>query len=496
MLPLAPNTLTRPDAIRFLQRATFGARPGDDEALIAQGVDAWFIDQFARQPTESILARRRRRNESMFRAHWRGALIDPAQLRKRVAYALSQIFVVSRREAGHSAVAAYADLLESNAFGTYRELLERITLSAAMGEYLTYVNNRKADARRGRVPDENYAREVMQLFSIGLWELEETGERTLVGGEPVPTYDNDDIVGLARVFTGWRLADVDGDARYTRPMVMRESDHEPGVKAFLGVTIPAGTLGAASLTIALDTLADHPNVGPFMSRQLIQRLVTSNPTPAYVARVGAVWADDGAGKRGNLAAVVQAILTDDEVWQSSPPQTFGKLREPALRFTVVARALAVGATDDNWRFDSLEDAATELGQQPFLSPSVFNFYRPGYVPPQTLLADSNLTAPEFELANESSAIGWVNWLSRTLRRPPGATTFDVDTLLPLVDDVPALVVEVAARLCPPGISGSLREIVERRVAAIESRNIDRQNYERVMATVLLIAASTDFLYER
>ena len=366
------------------------------------------------------MQRRTRTELSAHRGYWRGVLSEPDQLRRRVGYALSQILVASSNDLGQSTIAHYMDLLEQHAFGTFRELLEAVSRSQAMGEYLTFVNNRKADPRRGRVPDENYAREVMQLFTIGLWELEPDGTRRLAGGQPIPSYDQDDIAGLARVFTGWRRPDDETPARYSLPMVMREQDHEPGAKSFLGTTIPPDTLGEDSLVMALDTLAAHDNVGPFIGRQLIQRLVTSNPSPAYIRRVSETFADNGSGVRGDLGAVVRAVLLDDEAWRADQPATFGKLREPVLRFTVVARALDITSSDDdNWSFDNTRDSATSLGQLPFASPSVFNFYRPGYVAPQTPLSDLDLVAPEFQIVDETSAIGWVNWLGDYLRNPRG-----------------------------------------------------------------------------
>ena len=413
-----PSPLHHADAIRFLQRATFGARSGDVDALIDRGVDGWLDDQMAMTPSETQLQRLLRTEVSARRGYWRAVLIEPDQLRRRVAYALSQIVVASSNGVGQQNLAHYIDLLEAHAFGTFRDLLEAVSTSQAMGEYLTFVNNRKADPRQGRVPDENYAREVMQLFTIGLWELEPDGTRRLLDGQPVPTYDQDDISGLARVFTGWRRPDIATNARYSMPMVQRERDHELGSKSFLGVTIPENTPGEASLAIALDTLVTHPNVGPFIGRQLIQRLVTSNPSPAYVGRVAAVFDNNGSDVRGDLGAVVRAVLLDDEAWVADQPSTFGKLREPVLRFTVVARALDVDSgDDDDWGFDNTSDPATSLGQLPFASPSVFNFYRPGYVAPQTPLSDLDLVAPEFQIVDETSAIGWINWLGSYLRTP-------------------------------------------------------------------------------
>ena len=197
------SPLQRADATRFLQRATFGARSGDVDALIGRGVDGWFDDQMALTAAEPHLDRKLRTSESVHRSYWRAVLSEPDQLRRRVGYALSQILVTSANDLGQTTIANYMDLLEQHAFDNFRELLEAVSRSQAMGDYLTYRNNRKADPRRGRVPDENYARELMQLFTIGLWELEADGTQRLSGGEPVPTYDQDDISGLARVFTGW-----------------------------------------------------------------------------------------------------------------------------------------------------------------------------------------------------------------------------------------------------------------------------------------------------
>lgn len=506
VLPLTPGSLTRPDAIRFLQRATFGARPGDEAELIDMGVDAWLEDQFARTPSETN-DDRRYGDSKLSRSYWKGVLDDDDQLRRRVAYALSQILVASSTDLGGDEISAYADLLEANAFSTYRDLLDRISRSAPMGDYLTYIGNKKADESTGSVPDENYAREILQLFSIGLWELDPDGSRKQNGvdadGNPVntPTYDNDDVTGLARVFTGWLHGSDDENV----PMYLRDSRHESGTKVFLGITIPENTSGEDSLQIALDRITNHPNVAPFISKQLIQRLVTSNPSPGYVERIASVFDDDGTGQRGNLAAVVRAILIDDEGWRADQPESFGKLREPVLRFTTVMRALGVGSKKKKWSYRGLDNPADELGQQPYVSPSVFNFYRPGYVPPRTAFSDGGLVAPEFQIANEVSVIGWVNFLAEELRRSSRTRTFDIDDLEDIIhradddeltDKVDQLVTEVVARLCPNGITDELRAIVQ---SAVEDTTRGRSNdetRERIACAVLLIAASTDFLYER
>ncbi|MEL6892608.1 MAG: DUF1800 family protein, partial [Actinomycetota bacterium] len=337
-LAAAPTTLTRADAVRFLQRATLGPRPADVTHLLDIGIDAWFAEQFTRTMPASHLDRRLAHGNAI-NAIWEGLLAGPDQLRKRVGYALSQIFVAAHPAVSNLRICAYADLLEAHAFGTYRALLEHVTRSQAMGQYLTYERNRAADARRGSVPDENYAREVMQLFSIGLWELRRNGSRRTDGaGEPIPTYDTEDILGLARVFTGFENPRADDNPRiYAQPMTsdgeFADRWHERGEKRFLGALIPASETRTLdeSLAVALDTLDAHPNTAPFISHQLIQRLVTSNPSPGYVERVVSVWEDDGspAHVRGNLAAVVRAILLDEEAWRPNPPAAQGKLREPA-----------------------------------------------------------------------------------------------------------------------------------------------------------------------
>lgn len=496
------------------------------------GLDAWLTEQFAATAAERHVERLAR-GVNLAQSVWEAYLAGHDQLRTRVGYALSQIFVVSDLELDARQVAAFADLLEANAFGTYRDLLEHITRSQAMGRYLTYERNQRADERRGNVPDENYAREVMQLFSIGLWELHRDGTRRLADGEPIPTYDTDDILGLARVFTGFRaISGSTPDTPMTSTDDFADRWHERGEKRFLGVTIPEAETRTLdeSLAIALDTLDAHPNTPPFLSKQLIQRLVTSNPSPAYVDRVAAVWEDDGSAEhvRGNLGAVVRAVLLDDEAWDASPSDVDGKIREPVLRFTNVVRALNVSCSNSPWPMGSLSDTDDELGQQPFESHSVFNFYRPGYVPPQTPIGDQNLLAPELQIHNETAAIGWINYLQRFLLNPPRwrrfsgtpdeivlEVSYSIDDLLALADgeqlsdaDAGVLVDELTARLCPQGVSPSVRALVVRAVTGVtdtayNSTNLDyrarvrdRAHLNRVMGAAVMIAASTDFLHER
>jgi len=377
---------------------------------------------------------------------WSLANNAPDQLRQRVVHALLQIFVVSLEDSnlydhGRS-FAQYMDNLNRHAFGNFRDLLQDVALSPVMGMYLSHIRNQKADAATGRMPDENFAREILQLFTIGLHELNPDGTEKLSGGKPIETYTNVDVMGLARVFTGWswnmpaggnvnntfrwggpgRYETV-GSARFDLlPMRVYPTFHEMGTKVFLGATIPANTDGDASLRTALDTLFNHPNVGPFIGKQLIQRLVTSNPSPTYVAAVSAAFNNNGTGVRGDLRAVVAAILLHPEA-RSEPTGQFGKLREPALRVTQATRALRATSRTGRWMMGWNERS---LLQSPMGSPSVFNFYRPGYVPPNTQIANLAMVAPEFQIANETTVVEWVNYVHALLGWGTGWTGEGVD----------------------------------------------------------------------
>lgn len=504
---------TRSEATRFLQRATFGPRPEDVDEMQRTGQGAWFETQLETAAVGTHLQRRIEYGDTT-RSIWEAYLSAPDQLRKRVAFALSQIFVVSSDVVGNERIAAYVDLLESQCFGTYRQLLEAVTRSQAMGQYLTYESNQRADPERGTVPDENYAREIMQLFSIGLWELNPDGTQRLdADGAPIPTYDISDIEGLARVFTGFEMPYGDL-ADFANPMRadggFSEFWHERGEKRFLGSTIQASSTRTLdeSVNAALDVIAAHPNVGPFIGSQLIQRLVTSNPSPAYVQRVAAVFADDGAGVRGNLREVVRAILFDPEAATATPAPGFGKIREPVLRFTTLARALRISSSGRPWPIYSLADHATALGQQPFGARSVFNFFRPGYLPPRTALADAGLVSPEMQITDETTTVGWINFLQGFLLRPPRdgdrAIEFDIDDLIDLVPDATisqgqaaSLVDEIITRLCPFGVDDGTRNLVVNAVKNAATPNgVGTLQRERVMGAAVLIAATTDFIYDR
>lgn len=458
---------------------------------------------------------------------WSQLLSGGNSVRKRVAFALSEFFVVSLtgidmvwRGPG---IAAYWDILNRNAFGSYRDLLQDITLNPAMGTFLNTRGNRRADSS-GRVPDENYAREVMQLFTIGLFELNSDGTQKLNGGTPTETYTSADVSGLARVFTGYdndlaglpTTAETAGtrqiiSAEYTRRSMTADPApwmparttgfHAAEAKTFLGLTIPANTNAADGLRLALDHLFTRDNVGPFFAKQMIQRLVTSNPSPAYVGRVAAVFANNGSGRRGDLAAVFKAILTDNEALDTAniTNPNFGKLREPVLRFAQLARTFGARSNSGNWLIGDLSDPATALGQSPLRSPSVFNFFRPGYFPANTEIANRSLLAPEFQLVNETSVAGYINFLERAVAGTRFADiTLDYSAEIAIAQDSTQLLdrldLLLTGRQLTPSVRDTIRTAMEDVVLTAASTNADRQR--RVQIGVALILASSDYLIQK
>jgi uncharacterized protein (DUF1800 family) len=499
----------------MMQLATFGATKSDIGRAETLGAAAWVDEQLAK-PREQTHVEWLRENgfyaqDFAFKREpanftiWRAFLSRDDQLRQRMVYALSQILVVSIPGVRTTpwvpaGVANYLDILDKHAFGNFRDLLGEVTLSPAMGSYLSMRGSRKADVNTFRVPDQNYAREIMQLFTIGLTELNPDGTPKLVGGKSVDTYDSKDISGLASVFTGWESAsgpDVAGDdaalKKAIMPMQNNSAFHEPGQKEFLGTTIPAGTSGPNSLHLALDALVAHPNVGPFLARQLIQRFVTANPSPAYVGRVARVFADNGTGVRGDLRAVLRALLLDIEALTPATAAGGGKLREPVLRFTQWARAFGVSSPSGKWNLPNLSDPATGLGQSPLQSSSVFNFYRPGYVPPGTALAKQALVSPEMQITTETSVAGYLNCMQTVI---PGTNIKDSDLTVnykSLVSlSTTALVSELnlvlaANRLGTTALSTIITALNEMQSAT------DDQKLKRVHAALLLVMACPEFL---
>jgi uncharacterized protein (DUF1800 family) len=546
--PVVELPPSRADAARFLSQASMGPTEADIGRVVSLGYRGWVDEQLTRPATSHRTYWEARdaairaaaapgvmvdTRDQVIESFWKQAVTGEDQLRQRMVWALSQIFVISMADdvVGNNprAVAAWLDMLGDKGLSNYRELLESVSLHPMMGVYLTHLRNQKADPRSGRVPDENYAREVMQLFSIGLVELNEDGTPRLVGGNTVDTYGSADVSGIARVFTGWSWTCPDGPDnncfsqgsvggvsdpdRTFKPMIGYAQYHSPEAKSFLGTTIPAQTGRIdpeASLRVALDTLANHPNVGPFIGRQLIQRLVTSNPSPAYVRDISRVWANNGSGVRGDLKAVVRAILLHPEA-RAASTDTSGKLREPVLRMTAMLRAL--GATSDTgwWRVGNTDNPGTSLGQTPMRSPSVFNYYRPGYVAPGTASAARGLAAPELQIAHETSAAGYVNFMRDAVSQGVGASNtiagvtrrdiqFDWTAELAVAADAAALVDRVFGRLLPnmPPPAALRSEIV----AAVGSIVVPTTGStatalrNRVHAAVLLTLVSPEFQVQR
>ena len=362
-------------------------------------------------------------------AWWQYHMTQPDFLRQRVAFALSEILVISRRSSfGNNpyAFGYYYDMLIRNAFGNYRTLMDEVTYQPAMGEYLTYTNNPFTDTLENRFPDENYARELMQLFTIGLFELNQDGSRVLDGqNNPIPTYDNYAISEFSKVFTGLMWGDrpletsqffkgAQDRTSYIIPLHMLNEMHEPGVKTLLnGDVIPDRNPvdGDADIQDALDNLFNHQNVGPFIGKQLIQRLVTSNPSPAYISRIAAVFNDNGQGVRGDLGAVTRAILLDPEARDCGAVDdpTFGMLREPFIRYVQLCNAFGLTTDSGNHR-NAMYDLEERINQKVFMSPSVFNFFQPDHQPIGPI-ADQGLSAPEFQIVNSQSLVGYINGLN-------------------------------------------------------------------------------------
>ena len=541
-----PAAATNEDAARFLQQAQFSSTTAEINELRGMSYAQWLANQFVRYQGITGWNWLESRgygavdNNSYFFNHypadfmiWSQLLSGPDMMRKRIALALSEFFVTSLASAEFTwrshAYASWWDMLTRNAFGNFRQLLEDVTLHPAMGYFLNTKGNQKENSA-GRVPDENYAREVMQLFTLGVYELNLDGTVKTSGGVPLETYTQADVTGLARVFTGYDFDTSDG-VRHTPPgqsytiesrtfaskrMSFNASRHSILEARFLGTTVPANTAGATALKMALDTLFNHPNAGPFFARQMIQRLVTSNPSPAYVARVAARFNDNGAGVRGDLKAVWVAILLDDEARGPGSLQstTFGKLREPMLRFVQWARTFGVTSAAGSWKIFELNNAASQLGQSPLRSPSVFNFFRPGYVPPGTALSASGATAPEFQLVNETTVGGYLNFMQGVIERgincpnpavPQAAWdnyAYDVQanyaTELSLVADANALVNHVCLVLAAGQISSASRGTM---VAALNATPVTTASTQtvklrRVWAAILMVMASAEYLIQK
>lgn len=547
-LPAGAYAYTTPqsdqEAARFLLQAQFSASDAEVAAVRSAGYKAWlesqlaqpmgqagwdwlnskgYGDPFALQADGVSPANYFDSTSPADYMVWSQLMTASDAPRKRMALALSEIMVVSlvglELNWRSHAAAAYWDVLNTHAFGNYRALLEAITLDVAMGYYLNTKGNKKADGR-GSAPDENYAREVMQLFSIGLVELNLDGTPRLdANGAPIDTYSNTDVSNLAHVFTGWDVDNsqnvnvsipqtgggtrtVGNTAFSRRRMVQVGNNHSTVAPTFLRATL-TNTAAVPELGAALDVLFNHANTAPFICKQLIQRLVTSNPSAAYVRRVATVFVNNGSGVRGDLAAVYAAILRDDEARSPaglSAPE-FGKVREPMLRLVQWARTFGSTSVSGNWKIGDLSNAGTALGQSPLRSGSVFNFFRPGYVPPATALS-AGTVAPEFQLINESSVAGYLNYMQNMIGTATTSSRNDIAgnpytteiglALSPTPASPSALIARLNLLLTGGQLSDANLNLITTTVGSMAATNLRN----RVCAAILMVMASAEYLVQK
>jgi len=531
-------TPTANEARRFLWQAAFGPTDDDVQNVVSRGYAGWIDDQInlINNPTVTAGSRLtqdkwdaaevyRANNDQFINQHlpWSNIVVEtPDQLRHRMAWALIQIIVLNNRQddAGPEASLKYYNFYLDHGLGNYADLLRDVTFSSNMGAYLTYLKNEKADPATGSVPDENYAREIMQLFSIGLHELNLDGTfKRNAGDELIPTYDNETIKQFARVFTGLYWSDIGNNfqEKLANPMRMLSWKHEFGPKQLLdyggsaagpaaanGGFIPARSgsdrneaNGLADINFAIDNVFNHPNTPPFISKQLIQRLVTSNPTPAYVQRVASVFVDNGSGERGDLGAVAKAILLDpearDTTYGGNP--LFGKLVEPYLMKHALYRVL--DRTDDSTQNgvtlrvadQGFRDQAS-YAQRYMDAPSVFNFYLPDYTVPNSGLDRRAAVGPEMQIADEIIVLASLDEYRR-LHLSRGGTQFAqvLDDWMPLAGNINTLIDLADDRLMYGRMSPEMRAILHQALSAYGNNEVS----ERVKVVVWLILGSPEFL---
>jgi len=538
-----PRRLANPsarDAARFLAQATFGPTLEDIAHLQQVGYGAWIDEQVA-HPV-SLQHRFMLAGGDWPNLMWRldawltnalggrdpfdPQLIHRDQLRQRVAFALSEIMVVSDANSDKISnaplgVTDYYDTLARGAFGNYRDLLEQVTLHPVMGMFLSMLGNEKPDPANNIRPDENYAREVLQLFSIGTVRLNPDGSRMLdAAGRPIPTYGQETVKGFAHVFTGWSFDQCTSGGFYcypweqTHPAWVRPMKAFPAFHAsaqskqllvYPGVSLPDGMLAAggtpqSDLRAALDNIFHHPNVGPFVGRQLIQRLVTSNPSPAYVERVTQAFNDNGRGVRGDLKAVVTAILLDPEARQGIPPANFGKVREPLVRLMHLLRAMDASSGDG--RSEEFWTLGMYLSQVPLRAPSVFNFFSPNYMPPGEL-AEAGLVAPELQLSTDYMLPAMEGYFYQRVARwtvegPPGTTgTYAVNLArdIPLAADAAALVDRYDLLFLAGRMSPSMRQSVLSYLQGVPGNTVAGRR-RRVQDALYLIVNSPEYVVQQ
>lgn len=516
--------VSQTDAARFLEQSSFGATAQNIAHLQNAGFDAYLNEQFAAAPTgypdlayvnhsapvscqndgtaTSAASLCARDNYTLFqvqRRFFQNALSGTDQLRQRVAFALSQIFVVSGTEINEAyGMTAYQNMLLRDAFGNFRDLLYDVTLSPVMGNYLDMVNNDKPNPARGTTPNENYARELLQLFSIGVHLLNIDGSvQTDVQGRPIPAYNEDVIEGYAYLFTGWTYPPRPGVAsQWTNPvnyegtMVSVASHHDTGSKLILrGQVLPGGQTPEQDLASGLDAVFNHPNVGPFIGKQLIQHLVTSNPTPQYIARVATVFNNNGQGVRGDMRAVIRAILLDSEArGDAKTDPNYGHLREPVLFMASVLRSLG-GRSDGVY----LRALAAAMQQNLFTPPSVFNYFPPSYVIPGT-----TSLGPEFGIQDSTSVLDRINFVYQLVYgggAPADATvtgstgtSLDLSSYQSSAADADKLIQQLNQRM----MHGALSPVAAATIAQAVNAVAATDTLNRTRMAVYLLASSQQY----
>ncbi|MBK9708937.1 MAG: DUF1800 family protein [Acidobacteria bacterium] len=517
----APTTR---DAARFLTQATFGPKSADITTLQSKGFDTWLNEQFNLPATSHLayldVATAGKTNiyqQEMMESFWKQAVTGQDQLRQRVAFALSQILVVSfnsNLEGEPFALAGYLDLLNKDAFGNFRQLLEDVALSPAMGRYLDHLLNDKEDPATGRNPNENFAREVLQLFSIGLYKLHPDGSLKLDSqGLPIETYDQNVVKGFAHVFTGWSYGVMrtseqnwmyppiynNGTQFWRVPMQVWPNHHSALSKTLLdGTVLPASQTAQKDISDALDNIFNHPNVGPFIARQLIQRLVTSNPSPGYIYRVTQKFNDNGSGVRGDMKAVIRAILLDYEARSLDviANQGYGKMREPILRFAHLLRAFNYSCPCGTFPIYWMDSPEYALGQNPLRSPTVFNFYEPGYSHPGHI-ASAGLKSPEFQITNDTSVIGISTFFHYVVREgfkweEGKPLTPDYSAFTRLASNPAQLIDQLNLVMTAGGMSSQLRTLLINEITKMPSNDMQA----RVTMAVHLILTSPDYVIQK
>ncbi|MBN8480540.1 MAG: DUF1800 domain-containing protein [Xanthomonadales bacterium] len=512
------------EAARFLTQATFGPTPEQIARVRQVGYSGWIREQLLTPPTlarpymEAVHAAMQAATPQQSVSHnqrldrwFHTAVTAPDQLRQRMAYALSQILVISDQNgtlAGEPIqVSHYQDLLILFGVDSYRNLLQNVTLNPSMGKYLSHFRNRKASADGSRQPDENYAREVMQLFTIGLVERNLDFSPILVGGQPVPTYEQNDISNLARVFTGFNYNNATSIGNGTNtylPMTCIQSEHDVTAKQIFTPPIPIAANQACldEVSYVLDVLSLHDNVAPFVARQLIQRFTSSTPSAAYIQRVAQKYNNNGYGERADLGAVIRQILLDPEA-RAAPGPNSGKPREPLLKLTAMWRAwtpqLPAADAFGNIPMGMTSPTGT-YGQRPLGADTVFNFYQPDYIQPG-VIATAGLYSPEYQILNESTITStgnslytysfnsWIGMSSPPTNRP----LLDLSPLTSLGTNYAGMVDEANRRMLYGSMSAGMRTTLINAVTFMDS---SVSASERARSIIYLVALSPEYAVQR